>query len=75
MNSKEKIKIELNNLTVYAIEILLFHTDLEIEGHNVQMPKFMESLGLCYNKWYSTLSQLITASIEQQKLMTLAYIY
>ncbi len=55
MSKYTKIETELGELFKLGIEILLFHTDSQISivGSSIEKPKSMDSLPLCYNRWYS----------------------
>ena len=55
MSKYTKIKAELEDLFRLGIEILLFHTDskIEIKGNPIERPQSLDSLPLCYNRWYS----------------------
>lgn len=55
MSKYSKIEAELNKLFKLGIEILLYHTDAEIQiqDETIKKPKSLDSLPLCYNRWYS----------------------
>jgi hypothetical protein len=66
-----KIKTELDDLFKLGIEILLYHTDSKLQfvgdgGFAIKKPKILDSLPLCYNRWYSlSISTLQSIGVDR----------